>query len=172
MEVSVHALTVEQFSTTLTAFKGILQKGQDFCEAKKIDFSVLAQTRLAPDQFPLAKQIQIACDSAKFAVARLAGVQAPKHEDNESSFQDFQKRIESTLEFINTVSPSQFANYKQAVVRFPWYPGKHLTGGDYLIQHALPNFYFHVTTAYSILRSSGVELGKADYLGRQNWIVD
>lgn len=169
MNVSVYDLTVPQFILTLKSLKRIMGKAQAYAESKKIDVSVLLQSRLAPDQFPLGKQIQIACDSAKLAAARLTGVQAPVFEDKELSFDEFINRINKTITFLETVKPEQFEGYEGRKATFPWNPGKYFEGKDYLIQHALPNFYFHVTTAYSILRSNGVDLGKADYLGEQNW---
>lgn len=169
MHISLSQLTRDQFITSLTALKGVLKKGHDFAQAKKIDFSVLLQTRLAPDQFPLVRQVQIATDNAKGCVARLAQLENPKFEDNEATYEQLMARIDRAIDFIKTAKPENFQGYEKQTVEFPWYPGKFLKGEDYLVQHALPNFYFHLTTAYAILRSSGVDLGKGDFLGQQNW---
>ncbi len=172
MHVSVHDVTVGQFSRGLTNLKGVLQKGRAFAESKKIDFSVLLQTRLAPDQFPLARQIQIACDVAKVCCATLSGLPAPAMEDKEQTFEEFMERIDRTLAFLQTIKAEQFTSFEKRTFTSHRRPGLHLEGRDYLHQHATPNFYFHVTTAYSILRASGVELGKRDYLGDPSWKQD
>ncbi len=172
MNVSVYELIVPQFILSLTNLKKIIQKAEGYAEAKKVDMEVLFSTRLVPDQFPLSKQIQIACDGAKFCVSRLTGVEPPAFEDNEVTVEEFYDRIDKTIAFLKTVTEEQFQDYESKTVRFYWNPGMYLDGKSYLIQHAIPNFYFHLTTAYSILRASGVELGKPDYLGKQNWQKD
>ena len=172
MQISIYDLTVPQFILSLEALKGILRKCQGFAETKKFDPSVLLQTRLAPDQFPLAKQIQITCDGAKFCVARLTGVEAPVFADKEVALDEFMNRIDKTIHFLRTIKPEQFEGFETRQARFHWNPGKHLEGRNYLVQHAIPNFYFHLATAYSILRASGVEIGKADFLGAQDWETD
>lgn len=169
MNVSVYDLTVPQFILSLQALKGVLHKAQQFAERKKIDMSVLLQTRLAPDQFPLGKQIQITCDGAKFCASRLTGIEAPRFEDKETTLDEFMTRIDKTITFLQTITPGQFEGYEKKTARFHWRPGFYMEGKNYLIQHAIPNFYFHLATAYSILRASGVDLGKADYLGAQDW---
>ena len=136
---------------------------------KKIEMSVLLQTRLAPDQFPLSKQIQIASDVAKLCAGRLAGSEYPSFEDQEKTIEEFYQRIDKTLAYLETIKPEQFAQYESKTVQFPWNPGHHLDGKTYLNLYAVPNFYFHLTTAYSILRSSGVELGKGDFLFELPW---
>lgn len=169
MNISVYELTIPQFTTTLKALRKILVKAQAFADSKKIDSSVLLQTRLAPDQFPFVRQIQIATDNAKGCVARLTDVKTPVFEDNEKTMDELMARIDKTVAFLNTIKPEDFKGYESKKASFPWYPGMYLEGKDYLVQHLLPNFYFHVTTAYSILRNNGMELGKGDYLGEQNW---
>lgn len=169
MNLSVYELTVPQFVRELNALKGILKKAQAFSETKKIDVGILLQTRLVPDQFPLLKQIQIATDTAKGCVARLSGTEAPVFEDKEQKLEEIFQRIDKTLSFLGKFGTEDFKEYESKTVRFPWHPGKYMGGKDYLLQHAIPNFYFHMTTAYSILRASGVELGKGDFLGEQNW---
>ncbi len=169
MNVPVFELTVPQFILSLTALKGILQRAHEYADARQIDMKVLFQSRLAPDQFPLGKQIQIACDTAKFCAARLTGTTAPSFEDNEKTLSEYFHRIDQTVDFLRGFKPEQFQGYEKRKATFPWYPGHFLDGHNYLVQHAIPNFYFHVTTAYSILRFNGVELGKNDFLGSQNW---
>lgn len=172
MNLSVYEMTTPQFVLGLQALKGILRKAQAFAEMKKIDATVLLQTRLAPDQFPLMKQIQVTTDVAKGCAARLSGAEAPVFEDKEQTLDEAFQRIDKTIAFLQKFKVEDFKDYESKTVRFPWHPGKHLTGKDYLIQHAVPNFYFHLVTAYSILRASGVDLGKADFLGSQNWKAD
>lgn len=169
MQITVHELTAIQFKTTLKSLKNILNKTKKWAEPKKIDMGVFLQTRLAPDMFPLSKQVQIATDIAKGCMARLTKTTAPTFEDNEQTFEQFIERIDKTIAYIETIKPEQFKEFETAKIEFFWNPGKHLNGKDYLIQHAVPNFYFHVTTAYAILRSNGIDLGKGDYLGEQNW---
>jgi uncharacterized protein len=172
MHASVYDLTVGQFSRGLINLKGVLQKGHAFADSKKVDFSVLLQTRLAPDQFPLSRQIQIACDVAKTCCATLAGLPAPAMEDKEQTLEELMERIDRTLAFLQTINAEQFSNFEKRTFTSARRPGLHLEGRDYLHQHAIPNFYFHMTTAYSILRSNGVELGKRDYLGDPSWKKD
>lgn len=172
MNLSVYDLTVPQFVRELNALKGILRKAQAFAEVKKIEPTVLFQTRLAPDQFPFIRQIQIATDNAKGCVARLSGKEAPVFEDKEQTLDELFQRLDKTISFLEKFNADDFKDYESKTIRFPWYPGKHLTGKAYLVQHAIPNFYFHMTTAYSILRASGVELGKGDFLGQQEWLAD
>jgi uncharacterized protein len=169
MDVKVYDITAGQFIRSLTALQGMLTKAAQFADLKRINAEVLLGSRLVPDQFPLSKQIQIACDNAKLCVARLTGVDAPKHDDKEQTLPEFVARIESTLAFLKTINPEQFDKYADRTIRFAYNPGVHLTGSDYLTQQALPNFYFHLTTAYSILRHNGVDIGKNDYLVGVNW---
>jgi uncharacterized protein len=172
MDIAVYEITAGQFIRSLTALQGMLTKAAQFADHKRISTDVLLASRLAPDQFPLSKQIQIACDNAKLCVARLSGVDAPKHDDQEQTLPEFVARIDSTIAFLKSINPERFDKYNERIIRFGYRPGVHLTGKDYLTQHALPNFYFHLTTAYSILRSNGVDLGKNDYLVDVNWRKD
>jgi hypothetical protein len=166
MPISMSQASVPRFAQMLRNLSAILAKAQAHCEARKIDPLVLTSARLYPDMFPLARQVQIACDSAKGAAARLAGVEAPKHEDTEKTFEELQARIGRTLDFIASVKPAQIDGSEEREVvlklRGRDVPFK---GVQYLLGFAWPNFYFHVTTAYAILRHNGVELGKADFLG-------
>ena len=168
MQIAVHDF-IPQFVRSLTALKAVLAKGRSWADAHKVEFTTLTQTRLVPDQFALGRQVQIATDNAKGCAARLAGVEPPKMEDKEQTFEEFMVRIDRTVEFLKTIKPEQLSGYESRKVSFPYYPGKYLDGRDYLVQYALPNFYFHVATAYSILRASGVDVGKADYMGDVNW---
>lgn len=172
MNISVFEMTIPQFILSLQALKKILIKAQSFTDQKKMDDPTLFQSRLAPDQFPLGRQVQIACDVAKFCASRLTGESAPSYEDNEAKMEDYLKRIDLTIDYLRGFKPEQFVGYEKRKVSFPWYPENYLDGHNYLVQHAIPNFFFHLTTPYSILRHMGVELGKADYLGNQNWKPD
>lgn len=172
MNISVYELTIPQFILSLNSLKRIIQKAEGYAEAKKVEMDVLFNTRLVPDQFPLSKQIQIVCDSAKFCASRLTGAEPPAFEDNEQTVDEFYDRIDNTIAFLKTITEEQFEGFESKTISFYWNPGMHLDGKSYLIQHAIPNFYFHLATAYSILRASGVDLGKSDYLGKQNWQKD
>ena len=169
MTISVFESTIPQFMLSLKALGTILQKAEQYAEVKKIKPSVILESRLALDMFPFYRQVQIATDNAKGCAFRLTGVQAPTFEDHVQNFQELQERIQKTISYLEGIKPENFQGFESKKAEFPWYPGKYLEGKDYLIQHALPNYYFHVTTAYAILRSHGVELGKGDFLGNQNW---
>jgi uncharacterized protein len=166
MAISMYQASAPRFAHSLKALSAVLGKAQAHCEARKIDPLVLTASRLYPDMFALARQVQIACDSAKGAVARLAGVEIPKHEDTEKTFEELQARIARTLEFIATVKAAQVdgSEEKEVVLKLQ---GKDVPfkGLQYLLGFAWPNFYFHATTAYAILRHNGVELGKRDFIG-------
>jgi uncharacterized protein len=158
-------LTVVQFSKMLTNLSAILDKAIDFAALKKVDMSVLLNARLSVDQFNLIRQVQIACDIAKFSVARLTGKEAPKHEDNETNLAELKTRIQSVLDYLASFSAADFTHAATVSVSQPRWEGKTLTGEQFAIQWAIPNVYFHVTTAYAILRHNGVEVGKKDFLG-------
>ena len=144
----------------------ILDKADAHAEAKKIEPSALLQARLFPDMFTMRRQVLIACDFAKGASARLAGVDVPKYEDSEQSFDELKARIAKTLAFIGTLTPAQINGGEERDITTQTGPEtKHSKGQPYLLHYALPNFYFHVTTAYAILRHCGVELSKHDYVG-------
>ena len=165
MPLSMHSQTVPVFTRLLGNLAGILDKAEQFCAERKIDPAVLLGSRLAPDMFPLTKQVQIACDFAKGAAARLGGVDVPKYEDNEASIADLKARIAKTLEFAKSVPAAQFDGADARDITIP-FRGEPTTfeGLTYLNNVVMPNFYFHVTTAYAILRHNGVELGKSDFL--------
>jgi len=158
--------TVPVFRSMLTNLDTFLQKAAADADTRKFDVAVLLQSRLAPDQIPLLGQVQIACDVAKGCVARLSGKEVPKHEDTETTLPEVRERIAKTLAFIETAQPGDFQNGASSKHTFPWMPGKYIESAPFVNQVALPNFYFHVTTAYAILRHNGVVLGKADFLGK------
>ena len=163
----LYDLTAIQFSKMLSNLDDILEKAYAFALEKKIDPEVLLNSRLAPDQFNLIRQVQIACDTAKLGVARIAGKvdSAPKHEDTETNLPQLRARIKSVLQYLSSFTAKDFANADSQKVSQPRWEGKYLTGTEFAIQHAIPNLYFHVTTAYAILRHNGVAIGKKDYLG-------
>ncbi|MGH9621309.1 MAG: DUF1993 domain-containing protein, partial [Bryobacteraceae bacterium] len=149
-----------------TNLSAILDKAASHGEAKKIDPKVIPQARLILDMLPLSAQIQIACDAAKGAAARLAGVEVPKHEDTEATLAELKTRVAKTLDFIKTIKPEQLqgAETREIVLQFPQTTLK-FDGINYLTNFVLPNFFFHVTMAYALLRKNGVDLGKRDFLG-------
>lgn len=156
---------IPPFVKALTNLNVILDKGQEFADAKKIDSTVLLNTRLIADQFPLTRQIQIACDTAKLGAARLAGKEAPVHDDKETTMVELKNRVNDVIKYLNSFKPEDFKGAEERKISQPRWEGKWMTGEEYLLQHAIPNIYFHVTTAYSILRSQGVDVGKKTYLG-------
>jgi hypothetical protein len=166
MKISMYQASAPRFAHMLRNLSVLLDRAQAHAEAKKIEPSALTAYRLYPDMFPLTRQVQIACDQAKGCVARLAGVDIPKHDDTEQSFADLKARIEKTLKFIESVKPAQLDGAEEREIVLKLRAGDlRFSGLDYLFGFAYPNFYFHVTTAYNILRHNGVDLGKADYIG-------
>lgn len=167
MNISMYQASAPRFVNMLNNLSAILDKAQAYADAKKIDPTVLTGCRLYPDMLPLTSQVQIACDTAKGAAARLAGVDNPKHEDTERTLAELKGRIAKTIEFIGTVKPAQIdgSEDKQIVLKLGGQEAK-FTGMQYLLGFAHPNFYFHVTTAYDILRHNGVDVGKRDYIGQ------
>jgi hypothetical protein len=166
MNISMYQASAPRFANILGNLAVILDKAQAHAEAKKIDPAVLMGCRLFPDMFPLVRQVQIASDTAKGAVARLAGVEIPKYEDTEQTFAELKTRVAKTIEFVRSFKPAQLdgSEDREIVLKLGGREVK-FTGMQYLLGHATPNFYFHVTTAYDILRHNGVELGKRDYIG-------
>ncbi len=145
-----------------------LEKGVAHAKAKPFDPNVLLGMRLAPDQYTLVRQVQSSCDNAKFLAARLSGKEAPKHPDTEQTVDEIRARIHTCVSHLDTYKASDFDGAETRVVVLPFLEGKVISGSDYLMEMALPNFFFHLTTAYAILRHSGVPLGKFDYLGSMN----
>ncbi len=161
----MYAVTVPEFKRSLLALRAILEKAEGLVVEKKIEDSVLLQARLAPDQFPLVKQVQVACDNAKGTAGRLAGVELPKMEDNETTLKALKERIDKTIMFLDTLTMEQFEGSEEREIPIYFFPGKALSGLEYVNTLGLANFYFHVTTAYSILRHNGLNIGKTDFMG-------
>jgi len=166
MTISMYSASVPVFVRMLGNLSGWLDKAEAHAGTKKFDPAVLIGARLAPDMLPLAKQVQIACDSAKLAVARLSGVDAPKFEDSETTMAELKERVQKTLAYIRSVPAAQLDGTDAKPITVPRRDGSIVVEGEPYLKHfALPNFFFHVTTAYALLRHNGVELGKGDYLG-------
>lgn len=166
MTPAIYRASVPVFVRGFAATAKILDKGVAFAEARKIDPSVLVNARLAPDMHPLSRQIQIASDAAKGAAARLAGVEPPSFADTETSFDELKARIARTVDFMNGLDAKAFEGGDVREVSLKLGPQEFkMPGADYLFNIATPNFYFHITTAYDILRHNGVEIGKRDFLG-------
>ena len=166
MAISMYQASIPQLTKMLTNLSNILKKGEEFVGAKGLDSKVLVEGQLAPDMFPLTKQVQIACDQVKNGMARIAGVEPPKFEDNETTFAQLQDRIAKTIAFANSLKPEQIDGTEAKEIKFSikeW--SFEFVGEQYLLTWIIPNFYFHVTTTYAILRNKGVEVGKMDYLG-------
>lgn len=166
MSITMHSASAPIYLTMLRNLSKWLDKATEHAQAKRFDPQTLLTVRLAPDMLPLRNQVQIACDTAKFGISRLAGVEAPKFEDNEATLADLQQRIAATVAFIESVPASAVEGSEARAVSLP-IRGRdpmQFTGEQYLQNFALPNFFFHVTTAYALLRHNGVELGKGDYL--------
>jgi hypothetical protein len=161
----LYDITVTQYSKMLDNLSRILDKAAQYAEAKKFNIDVLLNSRLAPDQFNLIRQIQITCDTAKFGAARICGKEAPSHPDTETSLAELQARIKMVQDYLASFKPEDFVGAEARHVSQPRWEGKYLTGTEFVIQHSLPNIYFHITTAYSILRHNGVDVGKKDFLG-------
>lgn len=160
-----YEMTNVQCIHVLNNLLGFLDKAAAFADHKKFDFEVLMQSRLAPDQFPFVRQIQIACDTAKLGAFRLTGKEAPSHADTEKTLPEIRQRIESTIQYLKTLSAKDYEGFASRKITQPRWEGKYLMAEDYVIHHLIPNFYFHTTTAYAILRHNGVDLGKGDFLG-------
>lgn len=166
MSITMSSASVPVFARMLTNLKTWIDKAQAHADAKKFDPAVYLGLRLAPDMLPFPNQVQIACDTAKFCVARLAGVDSPKFDDDEKSLADLSERITKTIAYIKSVAPAQIDGSEAREITIPRRTGPVVMPGEaYLTAYALPNFFFHVTTAYALLRHNGVELGKMDYLG-------
>ncbi|MDB5764542.1 MAG: hypothetical protein JWQ21_3537 [Herminiimonas sp.] len=167
MTISMYAASVPVFKQMLGSLSDILDKAEVHAAAKKIDPNALLQARLFPDMFPLTRQIQVAADFSKGACARLAGVEVPKYEDNEQSFADLKARIAKTLAFIDTLTPAQIdGSEDRDITTSAGANSKTFKGQPYLVNYALPHFFFHATTAYAILRHNGLEVGKKDFIGK------
>lgn len=166
MTVSMHAASVPVFKQMLGGLADVLAKAEAHAAQRKIDPAALLQSRLFPDMFPLVRQVQIASDMAKGVAARLAGVELPAYEDNEASFAELRARIDKTVAFLDSLDPAQFAGSEQReIVLRPGTPKeRRFDGQTYLLHYGIPQFFFHVTTAYALLRHNGLEIGKLDYM--------
>jgi hypothetical protein len=166
MSISMYDFSIPILTRGLTNLSAILDKAAAHAAAKKFDPVVLAQTRLFPDMFPLVRQVQVACDTAKGAAARLAGIEVPKHEDTEVTFADLKARIAKTTDFLKTVGAAQLkdAESRNIEIKFPNGSWK-FTGLAYLNDFVVPNFYFHYSMVYALLRKNGIDVGKMDFLG-------
>jgi hypothetical protein len=166
MQISMYEALVPVANRMLGNLATILDKGAAFAEAKKIEPSVLTGARLAPDMFPLTRQVQIACDMVKGGAARLGGVEVPKHDDTETTFAELKARVAKVQAFINSVPAASFSGSEDRAITLNMRSGDmHFSGLDYLRYFVMPNFYFHITATYAILRHNGVELGKMDFIG-------
>jgi hypothetical protein len=163
----MYKTSIPVFKQLLTSLSAILTKAETYAAGKKFEPAVLLNARLYPDMFPLIRQVQVAADFAKSVSARLAGVEVPAYEDNEQTFADLQVRIAKTLAFIESLTPAQFEGSEtRDIVLRPGTPKeKKMIGHNYLINYGLPQFFFHVTTAYAILRHNGLDVGKGDFMG-------
>ena len=166
--MSIHVFLLEM-KKLLGSLDHCIDKAIAYAGAKKFDPNVLAQARLAPDMFPFVRQVQSACDSAKLAAARLAGKDAPSHPDTEQTLEECKKRIATVVAYLDTFSAKDFEGVSDRTVTTPRWEGKSMTAINYFVEHAQPNFYFHLTSAYAILRHNGVDVGKRDYLGALTW---
>ncbi len=167
MSLSMYHASIPPCLRGMESLAAILAKAEKYAEEKKIDPAVLIGARLYPDMLPLSRQVQIASDVIKGGAARLAGVEPPSFPDTESTFAELQERIAKTVAFLNTIAPEQIDGSEERAISLK-VAGKPLnfSGQDYLFQFVLPNLYFHITVAYSLLRHNGLEIGKADYLGK------
>jgi hypothetical protein len=166
--MSLYPFVIEM-KKLLGSLDSCLEKATVDATTRKFDVDVLLQSRLAPDMFPLVRQIQAVCDQAKYAVGRTTGREIPSHPDTETTVAQLRTRIAAVQTYLNDFSEQDFAAVSGRTVTTPRWEGKHMTAPDYFVQHALPNFFFHLSMAYAILRHNGVPVGKKDYLGALTW---
>ena len=168
-ETNLYTITVPPMIKTMGAMKIILDKAAALAESKKNDWmsyeTTLLEDKLIFDQLDLKRQIQFMSDNAKGGVSRLAEVETPKMEDTEATFAELKTRLDKTIEYLKTIQPEQIIGKESIKIMLPFYGGKHMTGFEYATEYLLPNFYFHTTTAYDIMRKNGLDIGKADYMG-------
>ena len=166
MSITMHSASVPIFVRMLSNMTAWFDKAEAHAAAKKFDTSVYLSARLAPDMLPFTKQIQIACDTVKFCVARLGGVDAPKFDDSETTLAQLRERIEATIAFVKSVPAAQIDGSEDKDITIPRRDGSTIMKGEAYLKHfVLPNLFFHATTTYALLRHNGVDLGKMDYLG-------
>jgi hypothetical protein len=164
-------LAIRQMARTLKNLDAILDKATKQAEARKFDVNNFCASRLFPDMLPFIAQVRIACDHAKSTAANLAGKEPPRHEDNETTVADLRGRIAKCLAYLDTLTASDFEKTKpETLIRLPNRPGKAIPAEEYLLARQLPNFFFHATTAYDLLRHGGIEIGKSDFLGPLGFI--
>ena len=167
----MYYLAIRQFARTLKNLDGVLEKAITHAQERNFDVNVFCQSRLYPDMLPFVFQIRIACDTAKAAAAGLSGKEPPRHEDNETTFAELRGRIAKCLAYLETFTAQDFEKTNaKTKVKMPRPPGKALEAEEYLFGRQIPNFYFHVVTAYDLLRMGGVPIGKSDYLGTLNFV--
>lgn len=159
----LYIFTVPIFIKSLGGLRSVLVKAESHMHEAGMEEGEFLKDRLAPDMFPLVKQVQVACDNAKGAAARLAGMEVPKFDDAEQSFAELIARVDATIAFLNTVPEESFKDAAERKIILPYFSDKYMTGFDYAREYAIPNFFFHVVTAYGIVRKNGVQIGKADY---------
>lgn len=165
MKISVHAVSVDLLANSLTNLSHLLEKGHAHAVARKYDPALLLAARIAPDMFPLTRQVQIASDMSKYGVSRLAGIEAPKFEDKEQTFEELRARIARTIDFIKGIPASALEGSEDRLIKVPARDRTlEFKGLEYLVRWVIPNALFHVTTTYAILRHAGVEVGKNDFL--------
>lgn len=162
--MNLYDATIPVFTKMLHNLESWLDKATAFAEQKKFDPEIFVQLRLAPDMYPLTRQIQAACDTAKYAAAKMAGKEPPVHPDTETNLAELRARLATCIKYLETFTREDFVNCEERTVSHEWMRGKTLRAGDYLDHFVLPNLYFHLTAAYAILRHNGVTLGKMDFL--------
>lgn len=165
MKANLYSMTIPIYMRSLTNLGNILEKAEHHASGEKYDLDHLLADRLYPDMYPFVRQVQIASDTAKFAAGRLAGVEVPRFSDTEKTAKELLNRIRKTVEFLKSVSPDAFLGAEEREITLPQFPGKVFDGFTYATEYALPNFFFHVTVAYALLRHNGIPIGKLDYLG-------
>lgn len=166
MNVTYYQLAILGNVRTLENLTHLLDRGEEYARANKIEEAALLDARLFPDMFPFARQVRMVCDMSRLAVAWLTGKDAPKYADDEKSFTELKTRVAHSITWLKTFTEADFSGSATREVRLPWSPDKAYRGEVFLLQHAVPNIYFHLTTAYDLLRHNGVPIGKADYLGK------
>jgi len=166
--MSVVYAAVQEQKKMIANLEAWIEKAVAYAKAKSFDPSVLLTARLAPDQYPFLRQVQSVCDSAKFTAARLAGKDPPKHPDTEQTLDEIRARIQACKAYLDTFKAADFEGAEARIVPLSFMPSKALTGLDFLFELQLPNFFFHLATAYAILRHNGVDVGKTDYIGSMN----
>lgn len=172
-QINLYTVTVPVFRKSLSNLLLILDKAYAHTATKankwldaNHQFEALLQDRLIFDQFTLIRQIQIACDNAKGSIGRLAQIEVPKFEDNEKTYQEIKTRIENTIKILDQVTPEQMVNNEENKITLPFYPDQYLTAAEYVNEFLMANFFFHLSTAYAIIRKNGIEIGKSDFIGQ------